>query len=176
MRATLTMTRSGTIGGTRATANRQKGTQAKAQLWRSHSLKPFTNSESHFSSNAEMPGIFASDFVLPSKSLLAPDFRIRFVGVKNPADDVLIEQALIIYTASSAESAGPTRYVTPGGGAGVLYVNSSHPSPHSPLARQASWPKRRKPTGTASDAMCGAHHMMKFDLHSVISLDQGLNG
>jgi hypothetical protein len=43
---------------------------------------------------------------------LAPDFHVGFVGVRSVAGDVLIEQALIIYTTLSAEPEGPTQYVT----------------------------------------------------------------
>ena len=54
-------------------------------------------------------------------SLLAPDFRVGFVGVRSTAGDVLIEQALIIYTALSPLPDGSAQYVSPEAVAGVLY-------------------------------------------------------
>ena len=53
---------------------------------------------------------------------LAPAFQIGFVGVKSPTGDVLIEQALIIHTASSEAPDSSTLYVTSASVAGVLYV------------------------------------------------------
>ena len=54
--------------------------------------------------------------------LLAPSFEIGFVGVKTPTGDVLIEQALIIYTRPPQVSDPPAPYVTAERVAGVLYV------------------------------------------------------
>src|ERR1039458_7723022 len=54
--------------------------------------------------------------------LLAPSFEIGFVGVRTPTGDVLIEQALIIYTGQPQVSYPPSPYVTAESVAGVLYV------------------------------------------------------
>jgi hypothetical protein len=54
--------------------------------------------------------------------LLAPSFEIGFVGVRTPTGDVLIEQALIIYTRPPQVSGPPAPYVTAESVAGVLYV------------------------------------------------------
>lgn len=54
--------------------------------------------------------------------LLAPSFEIGFVGVRTPTGDVLIEQALIIYTRPPQVSDPPAPYVTAESVAGVLYV------------------------------------------------------
>lgn len=57
-------------------------------------------------------GEIAQELCAALESLLAPDFHVGFVGVRSVAGDVLIEQALIIYTTLSAEPEGPTQYVT----------------------------------------------------------------
>lgn len=60
--------------------------------------------------------------------LLAPSFEIGFVGVRTPAGDVLIEQALIIYTRPPQVWDPPAPYVTAesvaGGSAAKTWPNA----------------------------------------------------
>jgi hypothetical protein len=59
------------------------------------------------------------------ESLLSPDFRIGFVGVRGDDGVVLIDRALLIYTTSSAKPHASTQYVTPDTVAGVLHVTQT---------------------------------------------------
>jgi hypothetical protein len=67
----------------------------------------------------------ASQLCAMLEPLLSPDFRIGFVGVKDASGEVLIERALLIYTASLAEREDLTQYVAPETVAGVLHVTQS---------------------------------------------------
>jgi len=90
--------------------------------------------------------------------LLSTDFHIGFVGVKDEAGAVLIERALLIYIASSADGEGSTPYVAPESVAGVLHV--------TPSLNEASLAegytligKVKALPGYGSDSMEGWHHV-----------------
>jgi len=90
--------------------------------------------------------------------LLSPDFRIGFVGVRDASGEVLIERALLIYTASLAEWEDSTQYVAPETVAGVLHVAQS--LNESSLAEgYALIGKVKALPGHDTDSVEGWHHV-----------------
>lgn len=90
--------------------------------------------------------------------LLSPDFRIGFVGVRDEAGEVLMEQALLIYTRSSADLGDSTQYVAPETVAGVLHVTQSL-SEASLAEGYALIGKVKALPGHGTDSVEGWHHV-----------------
>ena len=92
------------------------------------------------------------------QSLLSPDFRIRFVGVRGREGNVLIERALLIYTTPSQEPEDSVPYVAPETVAGVLHVAKSL-SEESLAEAYALIGKVKALPGHETESLEGWHHV-----------------